>query len=180
MPILVMEPLTSRVAGLMTIRDVALPPPATFTVAQYRAFLFGNMYANTHSAAFPGGEARGQIGKVTRTGLLSGANEVPPTTTTATGRGRAELDANTLDVFVTITTTGVTASAAHLHLGAVGANGAVIVPLTQGPTNTWTSAAGAKLTQAQAVAFAAGGTYFNVHSVALPGGEVRGQAAGLD
>ncbi len=154
--------------------------PATFTVAQYRAFLFGNMYANTHSAAFPGGEARGQIGKVTRTGLLSGANEVPPTTTTATGRGRAELDANTLDVFVTITTTGVTATAAHLHLGAVGANGPVIVPLTQGPTNTWTSAAGAKLTQAQAVAFAAGGTYFNVHSAVLPGGEVRGQAAGLD
>ena len=154
--------------------------PATFTVAQYRAFLFGNMYANTHSAAFPGGEARGQIGKVTRTGLLSGANEVPPTTTTAAGRGRAELDANTLDVFVTVTTTGMTATAAHLHLGAVGANGPVIVPLTQGPTNTWTSAAGTKLTQAQAVVFAAGGAYFNAHSAALPGGEVRGQAAGLD
>ena len=154
--------------------------PATFTVAQYRAFLFGNMYANTHSAAFPGGEARGQIGKVTRTGLLSGANEVPPTTTTAAGRGRAELDPNTLGVFVTITTTGMTATAAHLHLGAVGANGPVIVPLTQGPTNTWTSAAGMKLTQAQAVAFAAGGIYFNAHSAALPGGEVRGQAAGLD
>lgn len=154
--------------------------PAIFTVANYRAFLFGNMYANTHSAAFPGGEARGQVGKVTRTGLLSGANEVPPTTTTATGRGRVELDANTLDVFVTITTVGVTATAAHLHIGAVGANGPVIVPLTQGPTNTWTSGPGAKLTQAQAVALAAGGTYFNVHSVALPGGEARGQAAGLD
>ncbi len=154
--------------------------PATFTAAQYRAILFGNMYANTHSAAFPGGEARGQIGKVIRTGLMSGANEVPPTTSAASGRGRAELDANTLDVFVTITTAGVAATAAHLHVGAVGVNGAVIVPLTQGPTNTWTSAGGAKLTQAQAVAFAAGGTYFNVHSAALPGGEVRGQAAGLD
>ena len=154
--------------------------PAIFTAAQYRALLFGNMYANTHSAAFPGGEARGQIGKVIRTGLLSGANEVPPTSSTASGRGRAELDANTLDIFVTITTTGVTATAAHLHLGATGANGAVIVPLTQSPANTWTSASGAKLTQAQAVAFAAGGTYFNVHSAALPGGEVRGQAAGLD
>ena len=154
--------------------------PATFSIAQYRSFLFGNMYANTHSAAFPGGEARGQIGKMVRTGLLSGANEVPPTSSTATGRGRAEVDPNTLDVFVTISTTGVTASAAHLHLGAIGANGGVIVPLTQGPANTWTSAPGAKLTQAQAVAFAAGGTYFNVHSAALPGGEIRGQAAGLD
>ena len=154
--------------------------PATFSASQYRALLFGNMYANTHSAAFPGGEARGQIGKVVRTGLLSGANEVPPTSSTASGRGRAELDASTLDVFVSVTTAGVIATAAHLHLGAVGANGAVIVPLTQGPTNTWTSASGAKLTQAQAVAFAAGGTYFNVHSAALPGGEVRGQAASLD
>ena len=154
--------------------------PATFSTAQYRSFLFGNMYANTHSALFPGGEARGQIGKMVRTGLLSGANEVPPTSSVATGRGRAEVDPNTLDVFVTISTTGVTATAAHLHLGAIGANGGVIVPLTQGPTNTWTSASGAKLTQAQAVTFAAGGTYFNVHSAALPGGEIRGQAAGLD
>ena len=154
--------------------------PANFTAAQYRALLFGNMYANTHSAAFPGGEARGQIGKIVRTGLLSGANEVPPTSSTASGRGRAELDANTLDVFVTITTTGMTATAAHLHLGATGAHAALIVPLTQGPANTWTSASGTKLTQAQAVAFATGGTYFNVPSAAFPGGEVRGQAAGLD
>ena len=154
--------------------------PATFTVAQYRAFQFGNMYANTHSAAFPGGEARGQIGKIVRTGVMSGANEVPPTSSTASGRGRAELDANTLDVFVTVTTVGLAANAAHLHLGAAGANGAVIVPLTEGPANTWTSAPGAKLTQAQAVAFAAGGTYFNAHSTALPGGEVRAQATGLD
>ena len=172
----VLVPTTQSAAGSAVWNFAA----AIFTAAQYRAFLFGNMYANTHSATFPGGEARGQIGKVIRTGLLSGANEVPPTTSTATGRGRAELDTNTLDIFVTITTTGVTAAAAHLHLGAVGANGAVIVPLTQGPTNTWTSAAGAKLTQAQAVAFAAGGTYFNAHSATLPGGEVRGQAVSLD
>ena len=154
--------------------------PATLTAAQYQALLFGNMYANTHSATFPGGEARAQIGNIVRTGLLAGANENPPNASTATGRGRAELNPNTLDISITVTTTGITGAAAHLHLAAAGVNGPIIVPYTEGPAGTWTSAPGAKLTQAQAVAFAAGGTYFNVHSAAFPGGEIRAQATGLD
>ncbi len=154
--------------------------PTTLTPAQYQALLFGNMYANTHSAAFPGGEARGQIGNIVRTGLLAGANENPPNASTASGRGRAELNPNTLDISITVTTTGMTGAAAHLHLAALGVNGPVIVPFTESPAGTWRSAAGAKLTQAQAVAFAAGGTYFNVHSAGLPGGEIRAQATGLD
>lgn len=172
----VLIPTTQSVAGSAVWNFT----PATLTVAQFRSLLFGNMYVNTHSATFPGGEARGQIGKLIRNSLLTGANEVPPNSSTATGRGRVELDANTLDVSISITTTGVTATAAHLHLAAAGVNGGIIVPLTQGPANTWTSAPDAKLTQAQAVAFAAGGTYLNVHSAALPGGEIRGQATGLD
>lgn len=155
--------------------------PTTLTAAQYRALLFGNWYANTHSAAFPGGEARGQIGNIVRTGLMSGANEVPANTSTASGRATAILNPNTLDISITLITSGMTTTAAHLHLAAAGANGGVIVPLSQGAdANTWVSAPGAKLTQAQAVAFAAGGTYFNAHSAAFPGGEVRAQATGLD
>ena len=154
--------------------------PTNLSAAQYRALLHGNWYANSHSAANPGGEARGQIGNVVRTGLMAGSNEVPANSSTAGGRATAALDPNTLDIAVTMVTTGLSATAAHLHIGAVGANGGVIVPLTEGPVGTWRSAAGAKLTQAQAVAFAAGGTYFNAHTPAFPGGEIRGQAAGLD
>lgn len=155
--------------------------PTTLTAAQYRALLFGNWYANTHSAANPGGEARGQIGNVVRTGLMSGANEVPANTSAASGRAIAILNPNTLEISITLITAGMTTTAAHLHVGAVGANGGVIVPLVQGANaNTWVSAAGAKLTQAQAVSFASGGTYFNAHSAAFPGGEVRAQATGLD
>ena len=154
--------------------------PTALSEAQYRSLLFGNMYVNTHSAAFPGGEARAQAGNIVRTGLLAGANEVPPTSSTATGRGRADLNPGTLGISITVTTTGIAGAAAHLHIGAAGVNGPVIVPLTEGPVGTWTSATGATLTQAQAVAFAAGGTYFNVHSAALPGGEIRAQAAGFD
>ena len=154
--------------------------PATLTEAQYRAILFGNMYVNTHSAAFPGGEARTQTANIVRHGLLIGANENPPTASTATGRGRAELNPNTLDISIVVTTTGVPGAAAHLHLAEPGVNGPVIVPFTEGPPGTWSSAPGAKLTQAQAVAFANGGTYFNVHSAAFPGGEIRAQATLLD
>lgn len=152
----------------------------TLTAAQYRALLFGNWYANTHSATNPGGEARGQIGNIVRTGLLSGANEVPANSSTASGRGIAILNPNTLDISVTIIVSGMTTTAAHMHIGAAGANGGIIVPVTEGPPGTWTSAPGAKLTQAQAVAFASGGTYFNAHSATFPGGEIRAQAAGLD
>ena len=154
--------------------------PTTLSEGQYRSLLFGNMYANTHSATFPGGEARGQAGNIVRTGLLNSANEVPPTGSTATGRGRADLNPSTLGISITVITTGVAGVAAHLHIGAAGANGPVIVPLTEGPAGTWRSAPAATLTQAQAVAFAAGGTYFNLHSAAFPGGEIRAQAVGLD
>lgn len=154
--------------------------PTTLSEAQYRALLSGNMYVNTHSAAFPGGEARGQAGNIVRTGLLNGTNEVPPNSSTATARGRAELNPSTLGISISLTSAGITGTVAHLHIGAAGANGPVIVPFTQGPVGTWTSAPGATLTQAQAVAFAAGGTYFNLHTAAFPGGEIRAQAAGFD
>ena len=36
-------------------------PTAKLTEAQYAAFKAGNTYVNVHSAAFPGGEIRGQI-----------------------------------------------------------------------------------------------------------------------
>ena len=154
--------------------------PTTMTTAQYRSYLFGDMYVNVHSAAFPGGELRGQIGKVIRTGNLSAAQEVPTNASTATGRGRAEFDPISGAFRVNMTTSGITATVAHIHTGAIGANGGVTVGFVQTSPGVWSAAANARLTQAQATAFAADGMYFNVHSVAFPGGEIRAQANGRD
>jgi hypothetical protein len=54
----------------------------------------------------------------------------------------------------------------------------VIVPFTKTGDNTFASADGAKLTDAQYESYKAGKLYVNVHSAANPGGEVRGQIAG--
>lgn len=85
----------------------------------------------------------------------------------------------------------VDVTAAHLHLGAKGANGPVIVPLFTGPQKTGSFTrvlAKGTITQADltgpmagktfadlAAAVLAGQTYVNVHTVKSPNGQIRGQ-----
>jgi hypothetical protein len=104
---------------------------------------------------------------------LSGGNEVPPVTTSATGEGTITV-ADDGAVSGSVTTKGVQGTAAHIHMGAAGKNGPVIVPFTK-EGDTYKAAAGAKLNPDQMKAFKAGELYFNVHSAAHPGGEIRGQ-----
>lgn len=105
---------------------------------------------------------------------LSGAQEVPPVTTSATGTGSIAV-ATDGAVSGKITTTGVAGLMAHIHEGAMGTNGPVIVPLTKTGDNEWSVPAGAKLTESQLKAYRAGDLYVNVHSAANKGGEVRAQ-----
>ena len=105
--------------------------------------------------------------------------------TSATGQGTVVIsaDGSTITYIVTYSGLSGTVNAAHIHTGAAGANGGVILPLTAGPSpmsGTLTaanfSASGPVTTFAQAVAaIKAGTTYFNLHTTANPGGEVRGQ-----
>jgi hypothetical protein len=105
---------------------------------------------------------------------LTGANEVPPVSTKATGTGTIVIGAD-LTVSGKVTTTGVAATAAHIHQGAAGSNGPVIIPMEKSGDNEWSIKVGAKLTEAQYEAFKAGGLYVNVHSAANKGGEIRDQ-----
>ena len=104
---------------------------------------------------------------------LSGANEVPPVTTSATGEGTISV-ADDGAVTGSVTTKGVQGTAAHIHMGAAGKNGPVVVPFTK-EGDTYKAQAGAKLNADQLKAFKAGELYFNVHSAANPNGEIRGQ-----
>src|SRR3954469_8711308 len=74
---------------------------------------------------------------------LSGAEEVPPVQTQASGSGSFTVGQDGA-VSGSVTTSGLNGVAAHIHQGARGQNGPVIVPLTKGADGTWSAPAGAK------------------------------------
>jgi hypothetical protein len=123
---------------------------------------------------------------------LSGTFEIPAVTTTSTGTARFTVDGTELDY--TLDVQNVTgAIAAHIHTGAVGANGPPIVFLFQqaapGTTVANGSLAAGAVDAADMIASAGvsydsmlslirrGNAYVNVHTVARPAGEIRGQIA---
>jgi hypothetical protein len=104
---------------------------------------------------------------------LSGDQEVPPVQTSGAGSGTITINDDG-SVSGSVTATGFAPTAAHIHEGAAGKNGPVIVPFTK-DGDKFGPAAGAKLTPDQLKAFKAGNLYVNIHSAAHPGGEVRAQ-----
>jgi hypothetical protein len=106
---------------------------------------------------------------------LSGAEEVPPLAVPGTGSGSFRV-AEDGTISGSVTTEGVEGTMAHIHQGAKGANGPVIVPLDK-KGHTYSVPAGRKLTPAQIQALKAGNLYVNVHSNRYKGGEVRAQLA---
>lgn len=135
----------------------------------------GNSFRKIISAlvilcAVQAGPALAQEIKVT----LTGAQEIPPVTTAATGTGTLTVGADK-SISGRITTSGVTATAAHIHDAPAGKNGPIVVPLNKVSDDVWAIPDGAKLTDAQFESFKAGNFYFNVHSAANKGGEMRGQ-----
>ena len=105
---------------------------------------------------------------------LTGAQEVPPLSTSGVGTGTITVAADG-SVSGSVTTTGVAGTMAHIHVGALGVNGPVIIPLTKTAEGVWAVPPGAKLTAEQLKSHQAGGLYVNVHTDANKGGEVRAQ-----
>ena len=105
---------------------------------------------------------------------LTGDQEVPSNTSTAVGMGSIKIDAAG-NVSGSVAAPGMAGMAAHIHVGAAGVNGPVIIPLTGSAGDTWTVPAGAKLTDEQMAAYKAGNLYVNIHTAEHKGGEIRTQ-----
>jgi hypothetical protein len=109
---------------------------------------------------------------------LSGAAEVPPCDADGTGTALVTITGTTVTYTITVANIDLPPIAQHIHSGAAGVNGPIVVNLpgtwvggTLSGTTTTTSA------QAAAIIANPAGFYVNVHTNACPGGAVRGQLA---
>jgi hypothetical protein len=104
---------------------------------------------------------------------LTGTEEVPPLSVSGSGEGTFRV-ADDGTVSGSVTTKDVAGTMAHIHRGAKGTNGPVIVPLDKSG-DTYSVPAGRKLTDEQIKDLKAGNLYVNVHTAKNKGGEVRAQ-----
>jgi CHRD domain len=65
----------------------------------------------------------------------------------------------------------------HIHQGARGVNGPIVVPLNIRSINGVTACVPATAILARAISANPAGYYVNIHTPAAPGGAVRGQLA---
>ena len=109
--------------------------------------------------------------------VLKGAEEVPSNTTAGAGKVSADLNTATKAFTYKVTYSGLTGPAvgAHFHGPALpGANAPPVVPVTKLASPMKGKAT---LTDPQIADLTAGKWYFNIHTAANPGGEIRGQLA---
>jgi hypothetical protein len=110
---------------------------------------------------------------------LDAATEVPPKTSSGTGTVTATLNTDTGEFKYHIEFKDLTgpAVAAHFHgPAAPGSNAGPQVPITTKPIVSPIDGT-ATLTPAQQKDLLDGKWYFNIHTAANPGGEIRGQLA---
>lgn len=116
------------------------------------------------------------------TAQLTGANQAPPVTTkgsgTVEGNYNAKTKVITLDLKWSLGNTADTTIMGHIHKGAVGVSGPVVIPFTglpSGATDQQFNFTSQPLTTEQETDLKAGNYYVNLHSNTDPGGELRAQ-----
>ena len=141
----------------------------------------GELYLNLHTSASPGGEIRGQSNSNIREALIANLcakQEVPPTNSSAIGVGILSLDRNKTNAHIELVTNGLTgnATSGHIHIGAKGVAAGVAVNLgITGATGNGVSGVFLVNRTTFADTLISGLGYYNVHTTANPGGEIRGQ-----
>ena len=112
--------------------------------------------------------------------VLTGSQEVPPCANSGFGNATVAFDSARQNVTVTITVANLGSAivASHIHRGAAGVAGDIVIPFT--PSASFTNG---KLTGtfpissdlATSILQDPSGFYVNVHTTACPGGAARGQ-----
>ncbi len=110
------------------------------------------------------------------TASLKGSEETPPNTTTGTGALTGTYDTDTKKLTWSVSYSGLTgpATAAHFH-GPAGPGKAAPVEVPAPGADKDPIVGSATLTDAQAKDLLDGNLYFNIHTEANKGGEIRGQ-----
>lgn len=122
-----------------------------------------------------------QTGMYTLTATANGAQEVPAVTTSGTGTLTGTYDSNTNTLNYTLNWSGLSGPATLMHfhgpaLAGTGAGVALgITGFTSAASGTFTGTS--PLTDAQEADLLAGKWYWNIHTAAHGGGEIRGQVA---
>ena len=176
------SPLTVTLtqADFLPASDVATFDAALLAIER------GDTYVNIHTSTFPDGEIRGQVGPVSITTSLSGAQVFPAVLTPAAGTMSLTLSPDQSSMMVVFTQTDLAvASAANIHAGQAGINGPIIFPLAQNfyqvpLTTTLTSATftpqpGIATFEDAVDLILSGNAYVDVSTAANPNGEIRGQ-----
>ncbi|GAC1428730.1 MAG: hypothetical protein NVSMB68_00810 [Thermoanaerobaculia bacterium] len=142
----------------------------------------GNFYLNVHTNQYPGGEVRGQLTQIGDATLLfaelRGSNETPANGSTAVGAALITIDNNNLLTFEISAPAIQNPTAAHIHTGASGVSGPVLVGFTPAATfNNGRVRGTVQLSAQDAANIKANpaGFYVNVHTSSFGGGEIRGQ-----
>jgi CHRD domain len=171
-PVFVTLPTTaSTVTGCTT----ATPAQAQAILAAPNAFYF-----NVHTAASPGGAMRGQLSSAMFNATLTGAAETP-VVGDPDGSGQAvvavDATADRACVYTSVAAIDLPAVAAHIHTGAAGVAGPVVIPLTA-PALAISASCGKPVAGVISTLLASpAGHYVNVHTTPFPGGAIRGQLA---
>jgi|JI10StandDraft_1071094.scaffolds.fasta_scaffold165635_1 CHRD domain len=138
------------------------------------------MYLNVHSTQAPAGIVRGQLNKTIELAAdvaLSPANEVPAGTSTATGLAIIRVTSDK-QVYARLTVSNLETSdaltAAHIHKGAAGVNGGVLLGI-YGAGSEFGTTKILSIDDATLTSLKNDAIYVNAHSTAKPGGIVRGQ-----
>jgi len=124
---------------------------------------------------------------------MNGASEVPAVTTTPTCNPTFQGAGTTVNYTITATGLSGNAAASHIHVGAPGVSGPIVLPFPASAISNGSNGSvtiSGSFTSANVTAqtnppinnlddllaqMKAGNTYANIHTAAHPAGEIRGQ-----